>query len=122
MNIQKSFDISKYFNDEEMACPCCGDIKMDERFLEMLLKFRIAWAKPMHVNSAYRCLKHNAEVGGSPGSKHTIGEAIDISVVGSERFAFIKLAIKTGFGGIGIARTFVHLDSRKKPFALWTYS
>lgn len=122
MNLQKSYGIVKYFDSEELACPCCGASKMNEDFIALLLKFRESWGKPMYVNSAYRCANHNAEVGGTPHSMHLTGEAIDINIVGSERYTFIKLAMKVGFGGIGIAKTFVHLDSRPKPHSLWLYS
>lgn len=40
---------------------------------------RLAWGKPLHVNSGYRCPQLNTLVGGVPGSQHTLGQAADIT-------------------------------------------
>ena len=39
---------------------------------------RVAYGKPIHVTSGYRCQKLNALVGGSPTSDHMTGCAADI--------------------------------------------
>lgn len=110
-----------FFKEDELACPCCGACKMDGELMARLIKFRVAWAKPMYVTSGFRCMAHNAKIGSEPTSKHVTGQAVDVSVIGSERYAFIRLAFKMGFNGIGIAKTFIHLDSREKPAACWLY-
>jgi zinc D-Ala-D-Ala carboxypeptidase len=120
MKVQKSFGDVKYFTDDELACPCCGALKMDPRFLELLLKFRGVWDKPMIVNSAFRCTKHNKEIGGEPKSRHLSGEAGDFRVIPFERFAFVKLAMKVGFTGIGVGKDFIHLQTGNV-LKLWSY-
>ena len=102
------------------ACKCCGVDKMDAEFVAKLKKFEAAWNKKLVVNSAYRCAKHNKAVGGKPNSKHLVGCAVDITVLPSDRFEFLNMAVDYGFKGIGIGQTFIHLDNRNKP-ALWLY-
>lgn len=121
MSIQNSFGNSKFFSDDEMRCPCCGIVKMDDRFMSMLDNFRATWGRPLFVTSGFRCKIHNKKVGGKPDSKHLSGEAADIGVGPSERYEFMKLAMRLGFGGLGVAKTFVHLDSRQGVQSIWTY-
>lgn len=42
---------------------------------------REKYAKPIQVNSGYRCPKHNLAVGGTTQSQHMKGEAADIAPV-----------------------------------------
>ena len=57
----------------------------------------------------------------SPG-KHTEGIAADIMVKnGSERMIVVKKAIEHGFHGVGVAKTFVHVDSRDSTPVMWVY-
>ena len=110
-----------YFTDDELKCPCCGVVKIDDGAITKLNKFRKIWGRPMHVNSAYRCMKRNKELGSEDTSKHPQGKAFDIRVNRNDRFEFVKLAIKIGFKGIGIADEFVHLDDREGPPFMWIY-
>lgn len=118
MNIQKPYD---YFNDEELKCPCCGTLKMEEGLMMKLNKFRHEWGRPMFVTSGYRCVKHNQRVGGAPESQHVLGNAVDITVGPTERYDFVKMAIKHRFRGIGVHKVFMHLDDRKGQLAFWLY-
>ena len=57
---------------------------------------------------------------------HAQGIAADIKVNnGLQRFKIVEEAIKLGFTGIGVARSFVHVDIRSPddttPFVMWTY-
>ena len=94
---------------------------MDGDFMQKLLTFRVWWARPMRRTSFFRCLKYNAELGSKPDSQHVLGKAGDILVASHERHEFVKLAFKAGFTGIGVAETFIHLDTRDKAPALWIY-
>lgn len=114
----------KYFKLEEFKCPCCGEVNMDQNFLIMLDNARGIAGIPFKVTSGYRCDKHNAEVGGVSDSSHNKGMAADIAVAdGRARFLVVSAAIKAGFTRIGIAKTFVHLDSddSKDPSVVWLY-
>ena len=66
---------------------------------------------------------------GAPASQHRLRTAVDISVTGwdnAARKALLGLVHALGFGGIGYAATFLHLDTRKlKPNGLpaqWDYT
>jgi len=40
---------------------------------------------------------------------------------GVERMKIVKEALDMGFGGIGVARGFVHVDMRTTTPVMWTY-
>jgi len=123
-------DWSKYpsFSPEEFACKgegCCGgDVDMDPDFMERLQQLRLRCAFPFVITSGYRCHIHNAFVNG--GIAHPLGKAADIATdSGYRRFMLITEAPKFGFNGIGIAKTFTHLDTLSpdegpRPSS-WTY-
>jgi uncharacterized protein YcbK (DUF882 family) len=72
------------------------------------------------VTSAYRCPRHNEEVGGTPQSKHLRGIAFDISIEKASQPKLLLLAQKHGFHGLGVAAHFVHIDIREYE-SKWTY-
>ena len=75
----------KWFKNEELRCKCCGALptlqkeNMEALVREVLDPLREDYRKPIVVNSAYRCEKHNREVGGAASSQHMKGEAADIT-------------------------------------------
>jgi uncharacterized protein YcbK (DUF882 family) len=76
----------------------------------------------MQVTSGARCSIHNAKVGGSSKSKHVEGIAVDILCDGHQKYILTKIAIELGFGGIGIAKDFIHIDTRDiADRVIWTY-
>ena len=94
----------------------CTDVLVNA--LEAL---RAAIGKPINVNSAYRCMRHNAEVGGAPNSLHPRGMAADVWVKGMTPMELYEAARKVpAFGGFGVAGTFLHLDVRTT-VARWMY-
>ena len=116
--------LSKNFKVSEIACPCCGKINVDPQFIDQLQQLRNVLNKPFKINSAYRCERHNREVGGVINSYHRKGSAVDVSTKSwksSELFMLISKSIEYGFGGIGIDRNFIHLDLRKGDAKLWVY-
>ena len=113
--------LTDHFTVEEFQCKCCHKIDMDADFVTRIEAFRVEWGKPMKVLSGFRCPKHNAEVGGTRKSQHPCGKAGDFEVMPSDRYAFIALAIKHKFRGIGVAKDFIHLDTRSDPPAVWKY-
>ena len=116
-----------YFSEEELKCKCgCSSCNMDGEFLYKLNKARHKDGKPWKVNSAYRCTKHNASVGGKKNSAHVHGCAVDIHAPTSARkFEIVTAALSVGFNRIGIGKNFVHLDSDTSAGhpanVLWTY-
>ena len=115
----------QFFSRLEMRCRCwsgCDAPAMDAAFMERLNALRHEWGRPLIVNSAARCAAHNAKVGGSPKSQHLLGLAADLRVnTPNDGVALAALAEKHGFKGIGVAKTFVHLDLRAGPAVRWEY-
>ena len=53
---------------------------------------------------------------------HAHGIAADIAVHdGVERMAVVQKAIEHGFNGIGVAKSFVHVDKRQSTPVMWVY-
>tara|TARA_R110000765_G_scaffold20007_4_gene52136 strand:+ start:568 stop:924 length:357 start_codon:yes stop_codon:yes gene_type:complete len=115
-----------YFTLEEFDSPDApgSGAKMDYGTLQMLDVARSIYGRPMRVNSGYRTVEHNAEVGGKISSSHLKGLAADISCTESrDRFDMITAFMRVGFTRIGMAGSFIHIDSdeTKSPDVIWTY-
>jgi uncharacterized protein YcbK (DUF882 family) len=93
-------------------------------FMERIEYARLLADVPFVVNSGFRCDKHNREVGGSEGSPHTRGLAMDIRVHGSrDRFLILKALVLMDFVRIGIGKNFIHadLDRERDQKVAWMY-
>jgi uncharacterized protein YcbK (DUF882 family) len=112
----------QYFSKEEFACSETGENNISHEFLLELDKLRDACGFPFYITSGYRSPDHSLEgVKVKPGT-HAEGIAADIYVKdGIERRKIVEEAIKLGFGGIGVAKTFVHVDIRATGPVMWTY-
>ena len=106
--------MSKYFKVEEMVCPCCGRVFIDDRLFPILDRIREAVGQPVIINSGYRCPSHNADVGGVPDSQHLSGSAADITYEGVDVEKLTYIAIDSGASGVGsyFNQGFVHVDCR----------
>ena len=112
------------FSLAELACRCAGRFCQgaywhDPRFLDQLQSLRDRIGNPLILTSAHRCALWNAAVGGAPYSRHK-RLAVDISLRGQDRHALLQAAQQVGFTGLGLAKTFLHLDDRQRP-ATWLY-
>lgn len=97
---------------------------MDYDLLMLLDQAREDAGVPFVINSAYRCEKHNAKVGGVKDSSHMYGFAVDIGALTSRsRYRIIASLLAVGAQRIGIANTFVHVDvdDDKPQYVAWTY-
>jgi|TARA_R110000765_G_scaffold393913_2_gene487337 uncharacterized protein YcbK (DUF882 family) len=112
-----------YFDIAEFDCSQSGCNKMEPAFLEKLDELReiVGWS--FQITSGYRDLSHSAEVnkpGG--GGYHTKGIACDVRVhSGKQKHELIKAAMAHGWTGIGVAKTFIHLDTREDTPVVWSY-
>ena len=116
----------KNFNINEFESPdLVGSGQfMDSEFLSMLDKARDLANTSFVITSGYRTESHNKKVGGVSNSSHRIGKAADISCTDSrKRSQIITALLAAGFTRIGVASSFIHVDSDnfKSQDVIWTY-
>jgi hypothetical protein len=111
-----------YFTTEEFACKCgCGFKAVDSLFRAQLEKAREISGVPYIINSGCRCENHNRAVG-STSRNHTSGKAVDIKALnGSTRGKILKGLYRAGFTRVGIADTYIHVDSMDDIESCWLY-
>ena len=111
-------DLSAHFSKAELACHCCGELKVDSRLIDALEQLRTLAGKEIIVHDGYRCAAHNQKVGGVPGSEHTLGVAADVAIPGLSLQQMFELALQVPMffnGGIGVYDSdFLHLDTRSR--------
>ena len=115
----------KYFRLEEFACTHTNKNEMDHEFIRNLDTLRGICGFPFIITSAYRDATHPVEARKKePGTgTHCQGIAADIKVSnGFERMNLVHEALKMSFGGIGVSKSFIHIDDRKTTPVMWTYS
>jgi len=109
-------DLSAHFSKAELACHCCGELKIESGLIAALEQLRTLVNKEIVVHDGYRCPAHNQEVGGVSDSEHTRGMAADISAPGLSLQQMFLLALQVPTflnGGIGVYDGgFLHLDTR----------
>lgn len=114
-----------HFSLGELACRCAGRFCAGEywhapEFLDALEGMRVAVGAPLVLTSGHRCPQWNAAVGGAPRSRHKT-LAVDISLTGHDREVLKAAALRNGFTGLGLARSFLHVDRRARP-TTWYYA
>jgi zinc D-Ala-D-Ala carboxypeptidase len=111
----------KYFKLEEFDD--APGKNMNKYFLSKLEKAREIANIPFIINSGWRSKETNKRVGGTPNSSHLKGVAADIKCIdSSSREVIIRSCILAGFSRIGVAKTFIHVDSdESKNSAIWLY-
>jgi len=109
-------DLSAHFSKKELACHCCGDLKIENVLIEALEQLRSLAGKEIVIHDGYRCPAHNQEVGGVTDSEHTRGMAADVVIPGLQLQQMFELALQVPTflnGGIGVYDGgFLHLDIR----------
>ena len=119
----------KHFESYEFDCGCgCGCGKgykdMNKDLLTKLDAARGYADVPFIISSAFRCKKHNSDVGGSTTSSHMKGLAVDIFCPSSrDRFEILQGLFVAGFKRVGVATTYCHVDadSDKTQNCMWVY-
>lgn len=109
-----NINVSKNFKLREFQCKDGSQlVKLDSELLDRLQKLRDRINRPIIITSGYRTVSHNKKVGGASNSQHLYGKAVDIVVNGMSPKTLANHAEMVGFKGIGIYKTFVHVDVRK---------
>jgi zinc D-Ala-D-Ala carboxypeptidase len=112
----------KYFDIKEFDCQETGENNMLPEFIHSLDELREKCGFPFTITSGYRSVRHSIEAAKQAPGTHAQGIAADIAVsTGSQRRAIIKHALELGFSGIGVAKTFVHVDIRTQEPVIWAY-
>lgn len=113
-----------FFSESELKCKGSGVIKLNREFAAMLPALRVAWGRPLTVNSVCRTPAHNQSVGGHPRSLHLTDNpthdtqgtaAADIAWRGwstANQLAFARLAFRMSFA-VGLHDGFCHVDWRR---------
>jgi len=112
----------KYFKISDFDCQETGVNFMEDEFIKKLDHLREACGWPFVVTSGFRDTSHSAEINkANGGGYHTKGVAADIAVSnGKQKHDIVKHATAMGFS-VGIAKTFVHVDTRMDTSVIWTY-
>jgi uncharacterized protein YcbK (DUF882 family) len=117
------FFLSDHFERSEFACQCgCGFCAVDVELLFVLEQTRRHFNdRPLHINSGCRCADHNGAIGGSNGSMHTKGMAVDFFIKGVDAAKVADYLEKTFPDTYGIGRYpgRTHLDVREQK-ARWS--
>jgi len=112
----------KYFTMDEFVCSHTGKVEMNVNFLKRLDQLRERCAFPFVITSGFRDETHPNEVEKDSPGTHTMGIAVDVAVSnGYERRRIVEEALKMGFNGVGVAKSFVHVDDRVSPPVIWSY-
>lgn len=112
----------RYFKLEEFNCQETGENEMDPDFLEKLDELRHQCNFPFTITSGYRDPSHSIEAKKETPGVHTQGIAADIYVSnGVHRYKLLITAFNMGFTGIGVAKSFIHVDTRPTQPVVWTY-
>jgi uncharacterized protein YcbK (DUF882 family) len=111
-----------YFKTSDFDCQETGENEMDPEFIRKVDELRSAVGRPLYVTSGYRSPNHSIEAKKAQPGTHAQGIACDIKVSGgAERRELVKQAFYLGFTGIGVAKAFVHVDTRTTTPVLWCY-
>ncbi len=113
IKVIEDIQLSKNFKLSEFVCPDgSAEVLLDTELIDKLQRLRDKLGKPVIVHSGYRNLKYNTKIGGAANSQHMYGRAADITVSGFAPEQVAKTAEEVGFDGIGIYKTFTHVDVR----------
>lgn len=98
--------LSANFTSTEFDCKCknksCTTTEIDPALVDILQRIRDHFGAEVTINSAYRCKKHNAAVGGASNSFHMQGRAADIKVSGVKPKIVAQYAESIGIQGVGL--------------------
>ena len=112
----------RYFKLSDFDCQETGNNEMSEEFLEKLDELRHKCGFPFIITSGYRDPSHSIEARKAKAGTHARGIASDIRINnGNEAYQIIKHAQSMGFNGIGVAKSFIHVDIRKGMPVIWCY-
>ena len=114
----------RYFDRSDFDCQETGNNEMSDEFLWAIDALRHECGFPFIITSGYRDPTHSIEARkAKPGTgTHAQGIAADIRITdGNQAYKIIETAQSMGFNGIGVAKTFIHVDLRQTAPVVWCY-
>lgn len=114
----KNFNFSEFYSKDgskfNSGKVSAGTVKENVRRMMYKLEAirKKAGNRAITVNSGFRSIKHNSNVGGASNSQHMYGIAADIVVSGRSVSQTIGYAKTSGFSGIIRYANFTHVDNR----------
>lgn len=106
----KTYRLARNFRLHEAQCSDGSDIVFVHPATLMLIQHLRDEFGAIKVNSWYRTPSYNSRVG-TRNSKHMLGMAVDIVPMKMSLDQFIVEVKQLPIGGIGIYKSFVHLDT-----------
>lgn len=88
----------------------CDQVLVHPLLVTGLVALREWAGAPVRINSGYRSTWHNSQIGGAEKSRHLLGMAADVKVVGKTPDEVAQWAERMEFGGVGWYKSFTHID------------
>ena len=109
------WDSSKHsnFTADEFKCQGSGELKISSVVLDFVQAYRNEIGEGVSITSGYRSPEHNNSVSSTGlDGPHTTGLAVDISTNTQSQYKLLNFVLnyEPKPTGIGIAKTFTHLD------------
>lgn len=98
----------------DFACNCgCNGNETQQAIVDLCNAIEAQMPSALTLNSGYRCVAHNAAVGGVPNSQHRQGRAGDITHANIQQLRTVCEALwnSNQIGGLGIYNSFCHVDT-----------
>lgn len=125
-------DLSKDFSRSEFACKCgCGFDTVDAELIKILQAERDFLNQRITITSGCRCIEYNEKVQKeantnyipySSKSLHLQGRAADHVAEHNRPIDQHRFLKTLSPGGLGLYKTFVHVDTRSHESVRWDYS
>jgi uncharacterized protein YcbK (DUF882 family) len=121
--------LSKDFRVREFDCHCndCHETLVDDLLVEDLQRMRDALGGPLYINSGYRCSRYQETLRrfgyetAKGKSTHEMGLAADVQTKRHRGEKLEDVARASGFHAVGVAKWWVHVDTRSDKFRRWEY-
>jgi hypothetical protein len=111
-----TLEINEYLHANEVHCSCnyktCNHTLLSQMTIDSFYRCRIAIGEPLFITSAYRCVRHNIDCGGSDTSSHVTGHALDISKI--DDVAKQRKILKENWDVVIEYETFFHCHNNPK--------